>query len=329
MWHSLSSSDDGQVMVAGQAQAADIANSKLSLSTDGGQTWTDPAGLPGAIWIASDVSGNGSRIAAVTLAGAVFMSNDGGATFNAVALPAGLVAPEFEGVTLSQDGSRIAAVAMAGPVIVGTIDAGGAVTWITPATPAPTAGWRSIDSSNNGQVMVAVGQDPAVRISTDGGVNWAPLAVAVGTPPAAVTNQSWYRVKVSGDGNTIVMAANGFGGSVGDGIYVSKDRGATFTRAHALVADYSGIAMSADGGVIAVTHTSNDPADAGAGEVLMSTNGGTTFSPVAVSVGGTPVANAFWRAITMSADATRMAVAVGRFDTNVSGPIYLSTGSHP
>ena len=175
---------------------------------------------------------------------------------------------------------------------------------------------------------MAVGQDPVAYISTNGGANWAAMPVAVGTPSVAVTNQAWYRVKVSSDGNTIVMVANGFGGSSGDGIYVSKDQGTTFTLAHALVADYSGIAMSADGGVIAVTHSSNaDPA--GPGQILMSSNGGTTFAPVTVSVGGTPVADAFWRSITMSADATRMAVAAGRFIDNVTGAIYVSTGSRP
>ncbi|WBY01790.1 exo-alpha-sialidase [Ramlibacter tataouinensis] len=330
VWHSLSSSDDGQVMVAGQAQAADIPASLLSLSTDGGQTWTNPAGLPGAIWIASDVSGTGDRIVAVNLAGGMFISNDRGATFAAVPLPAGVVAPAFEGVTLSQDGTRVAAVSMDGPVLAGTIDAAGAVTWLTPTgLPAVATGWRSIDSSNNGQVMVAVGQDPAAFISTNGGATWAALPVAVGTPPAAVVNQNWYRVKVSGDGNTIVMAANAFGGNSGDGIYVSKDQGATFTLAHTLTADYTGIAMSADGGVIAVTHSSNTAADAGAGQILLSSNGGTTFAPLAVSVGGTAEPDAYWRTVTMSADATRLAAAKGRFDTNVSGPIFLSTGSRP
>ena len=60
------------------------------------------------------------------------------------------------------------------------------------------------------------------------------MPVAVGTPPVAVTNQAWYRVKVSGDGNTIVMVANGFGGSSGalassDMVFPRSVTGASFS----------------------------------------------------------------------------------------------------
>jgi Neuraminidase (sialidase) len=328
VWHSLSSSDDGQVMVAGQAEAASFANSMLSLSTDGGQTWTERADLGAGIWIASAVSSDGNRIVAATLDGRMVMSSDRGATFSAVTLPIGVTAPSFESVTLSDDGSRIAAAAMNGPVIVGNVAEDGAVTWITPTGLPATAGWRSIDSSATGQVMVAVAEDPAAFISTDAGATWAPLTVAIGDPAAPVLDQNWYRVKVSGDGNTIALAANAFGGSSGNGIYVSKDGGGTFTRPHELVTDYSGIAMSADGGVIAVTHSSN-ASTAGDGQVLLSTNGGATFAPVAVTVAGAPVTESNWRSVAMSADGTRMAVAAGRFITNSAGAIYLTSGTRP
>jgi hypothetical protein len=324
VWHSLSSSADGQVMVAGQAEVR-TATSMLSISRDGGQTWTDQTAVGSGIWIASDVSGTGDRIAAVQFDGGLFLSSDRGGTFTQVPLPAGVTAPlQFESVTLSQDGTRIAAVVLNGPLLAGTIDAAGAVTWLTPAGLPATAGWRSVDSSANGQVLVAVGQDPVVFVSVNGGANWAPLAVTV--DGAAVTTQNWYRVKLSADGNTIAMAGNAFGGTSGNGIYVSKNAGQTFTLAHSQVADYSSIAMSADGGVIAATHSTNsDPS--GAGQVLLSTNGGTSFAPVAVNVGGAPVANNDWRAITMSANASRMALAAGRFEDNRRGAVYLSTAA--
>jgi hypothetical protein len=309
-------------MVAGQAEV-NTATSMLSISRDGGQTWTDQTGVGSGIWIASDVSGTGERIAAVQFDGGLFLSSDRGVNFTQVPLPGALTAPlEFESVTLSRDGSRIAAVVLNGPLLAGTISAAGAVTWLTPAGLPATAGWRSVDSSANGQVLVAVGQDPVAFVSVNGGANWAPLPVTVGG--AAVTSQNWYRVKLSADGNTIAMAGNAFGGASGNGIYVSKNAGQTFTLAHSLVADYSSIAMSADGGVIAATHSTNsDPS--GAGQVLLSTNGGTSFAPLPVNVGGSPVANNDWRAITMSGDASRMALAAGRFADNRRGAIYLST----
>jgi hypothetical protein len=323
VWHSLSSSTDGQVMVAGQADLRGTDTSPLFVSRDGGVTFTEST-APTGIWIASDVSGSGDRIAAVQFQGAgMFMSVDRGQTFVPVALPTGVPAnSQFEGVTLSEDGTRVAAVIMNGPVIVGDVAADGSVTWITPAgLPTTASSWRSIDSSANGQVMVAVGQNPVAFISTDGGANWTSLA-------AAPLSQNWYRVKVSGDGQTIAMAGNSFGASnSADGIYVSADQGATFTRA-GVAGDYSAIAMSSDGGVIAAT-VSNDNAGAGVGSVQLSTDGGTTFAPLPVTVGGSAAADTNWRAVTMSGDASRMAVAAGRFDTDDTGQIYLTTGSRP
>lgn len=323
VWHSLSSSTNGQVMVAGQADLrAAPATSPLFVSTDGGVTFTASTTAPSGIWIASDVSGDGNSIVAVQFqANGMFLSRDRGATFTQVTLPAGVANnAQFEGVTISEDGTRVAAVIMGGPVIVGTIASTGVVTWATPTGLPAAANWRSIDSSANGQVMVAVGQDPVAFISTNGGLAWTALTAAA---------QDWYRVKVSGDGQTIAMAANSFGtGNVsGDGIYVSKNRGATFTRT-GVAGDYSGIAMSADGGVIAAT-VSNDNTGAGTGSVQLSTNGGTSFAALPVTVGGVASTVTQWRSVTLSGDASRMAVAAGRFDQNTTGPILLTTGSRP
>ncbi|TFZ05551.1 exo-alpha-sialidase [Ramlibacter henchirensis] len=318
-------------MVAGQANLSPLAaQSFLSISRDGGQSWVENPGATAGIWIGADVSGDGTRIAAVQFqGGGLFMSVDNGTTFTPVALPATVSTappgPSFESVTLTQDGSRVVAAIRNGPVIVGDVGATGAVTWLTPTGLPTSAGWRSVDSSASGDVIVAVAEDPVVFVSRDGGLNWNPLAVIVGADP--ILDQNWYRVKVSADGLTIAMAGNLFGGNEGNGIYVSKDSGITFERAIDLVGDYTAIAMSADGGVIGATLS--NPSGTGTGQVLLSTNGGTSFAPLPVNVGGTPAADTDWRAITMNADATRMAVAAGRFLTNGTGQIYLSTGTAP
>jgi len=322
VWHSLSSSTDGNVMVAGQADLRGGSDtSPLFVSRDGGVTWTE-SNAPSGIWIASDVSGDGDRIVAVQYQGAgMYLSSDRGQNFVQVTLPAGVPNNTFfEGVTLSEDGSRVAAAIMGGGILVGTVDGAGTVSWITPTGLPATGDWRSIDSSADGQVMVAVGQDPVAYISTNGGAAWTSLA-------AAPTNQNWYRVKVSGDGQTIAMAANNFGGSSGNGLYVSRDQGATFTQT-GIAGDYSAIAMSSDGGVIAAT-VSNDNVGAGLGSVQLSTDGGTTFAPLPVTVGGVAATETDWRAVAMSGDASRMAVAAGRFLSGGTGQIYLTTGSRP
>ena len=309
-------------MVAGQADLRGTDTSPLFISTDGGVTFTASTTAPSGIWIASDVSGDGSRIAAVQFqSNGMFLSLDRGATFTQVTLPAGVANnAQFEGVTLSEDGTRVAAVIMGGSIIVGTIASTGVVTWATPTGLPATASWRSIDSSADGQVMVAVGQDPVAFISTNGGLAWTALTTAA---------QDWYRVKVSANGQTIAMAANSFGtGNVaGDGIYVSKDQGATFTRT-GVAGDYSGIAVSADGGVIAAT-VSNDNAGAGTGSVQLSTDGGTSFAALPVAVGGVAATETQWRSVAMSGDASRMAIAAGRFDADATGQIFLTTGSRP
>ena len=59
--------------------------------------------------------------------------------------------------------------------------------------------------------------------------------------------ENWYRLKMSDDGNVVVVVGNCFGGVPGTGIYVSRDAGPTWTKAHTLVADYTAIAMSGNG----------------------------------------------------------------------------------
>lgn len=323
VWHSMSASDDGQVMVAGQASLADLTQSGLTVSRDGGLTWADVASAGTGIWISSDVSANGNRIVAVEYNGdGMVMSNDGGQSFAPVPLPAGLGAnPSFESVTIAKDGSRIAAAIQNGTIIVGTVSEAG-VSWIVPVGLPAAASWRSIDSSSDGMLMVAVGQDPIVYTSNNGGATWAPMAVNV--DGAEVLSQNWYRVKMSDDGQTIAMVGNDFGGTSGDGIYVSKDGGSSFTRANDLVGDYSSLSMSNDGGVIVAT-VSDRNAGGGTGTVLMSADGGVTFNPVTV----TGATETDWRAAALSGDATRLAVVPGRFLTGGAGPIYLSTGTRP
>jgi hypothetical protein len=336
VWHSLSSSADGQTIVGGQAGSDTL----LAISRDGGATWTE--GTDQGIWIASDVSADGNLIAAVqfnAVNGGVFISTDRGQSFvEAVRPPAitgtGLI--QFESVTLTRDatgGNRIAAAVLDGPIVVGDVAADGSVNWLTPTTPAPVAEWRSIDSSADGRLMVAVAQDPLVYTSADGGLSWTQLAATT-----SITDQAWYRVKVSDDGSTIAMAANSFRtptapslpAEAGDGIYVSRNGGAFVRAPSSPAGEYSAITMSADGGVIAATiSNTNDPAGTATGTVVLSGDGGATFAPLTVNVSGTTAAETDWRAITMSGDATRMAVAAGRFTTNGEGAIYLTTGSRP
>ena len=314
VWHSIASNASGDVIVAGEAPTG-----LVHVSADGGATWTSGNSTPG-VWISSAISSAGDRIVAVQYQGGMFTSTDHGVTWNRVT-SSPLVNQSggvlFEAVTMSQDGQRIAAVVQNGPILL-SHDAG--ATWTTGTLPdQPQARWwRWIDGSPDGSVLVAVSHNGEVYRSTDAGTTWTALTVAIGSPLAAVS-EHWYRVKVSADGSTIALAANTFGGGPGSGIFVSHDGGRTWTRGFTLVADYTGIAMSSDGQTIAATlsNTNGTP-----GRVLLSTDGGATFVALAM-----PGSDTDWRSITMSANAARMAVVAGAFDTNRTGLLYTSRAS--
>ncbi|MES2481863.1 MAG: exo-alpha-sialidase [Pseudomonadota bacterium] len=315
VWHSLSSDPSGTVLVAGEAP-----NGLIWVSADGGATWTSGNSTPG-VWIWSDVSQNGALIVAVKFGGGMYTSTDQGVTWNRVIsdpLVFNAGGQAFESVTVSHNGLRIAAAIQNGNIVLSN---DGGSTWAAATLPGvpPNKWWRGIDGSADGSVLAAVSHNGEVYVSSDAGVTWAAVTVAVGTPAVAVT-ETWYRVKMSDDGNTIAIAANTFGGAPGapgNGIYVSHDRGVTWTRGLSLTADYSCLAMSADGQSIAAT-VSN--LNATPGQVLLSDDGGVTFTAQTM-----PGTDTNWRAIAMSDSGNRFVAATGQFNTAQAGLLYTGT----
>ena len=260
----------------------------------------------------------------------MFLSTDKGVTWTQVTSPVFPTAGQqgatasgaisFESVTMSQDGQHLAAVIQGGRLVISN---NGGTTWTAPTLPVSAGttqnlSWRAVDSSSDGTVIVAVSQDGQVFRSTNSGTSFQLII-----DPAAATNptanvDNWYRVKVSGDGKTVALVGNTFGGAPGRGIYVSHDTGATFTTGMpALTIDYTSITMSADGQTIAATASTTG---AQAGRVLLSTDGGANFT--AVTPAGTTEPN--WRAAAMSTDAKKLVVAAGNFATGATGQLYLS-----
>jgi hypothetical protein len=339
VWHWVSSDTTGQVLLAGEV------GGKLNTSTDGGKTWTI-GNSPTGIWISSDMNADGSEMVAVQYGGGMYTSVDFGAHWTQVtdplvsfsdaigSTPAVAANLNFQSVTMSQDGQHLAAVIQPDPAttpngrLVFSNDGG--ATW-TLANLAGQFFWRSVDSSATGQVIVAVEHNGAAFLSSDFGASWASVTVAVPLTPAAAPttiSEGWYRVKLSADGNTIALVANSFGDPMlgsGSGVFVSHDRGATWTRGFSLVADYTALAMSSDGTRIAATvsnpNTLNSSSTA-PGRVLLSTDGGATFAPVTM-----PGSDTDWRAIAMSSDGDKMAAAAGNFEaTPGTGQLYTSQG---
>lgn len=327
VWHWISSDAAGDVLVASEAN-----NGFLNTSRDGGLTWTAGDSVAGT-WVSSDMSATGDKMVAVQFGGGMFISTNFGVNWTQVSDPlvsnaAGL---RFESVTMSQDGTHLAAVLQpttAAPNGHLVVSVNGGTTWTEPTLPPLTGGyfWRAVDSSADGQVIVAAEQNGRVFLSTDAGTTFNPVTVALA--PSTSFTEGWYRVKMSADGNTIALAANDFGGhGPGSGIFVSHDRGATWTRGFTLNADYTALAMSSDGTKIAATLSnpnSNSPAT-GNGQVLLSTDSGATFAPLTM-----PGSDTDWRAIAMSSDGDKMATAAGNFLATSpadTGQLYTSLGN--
>jgi hypothetical protein len=123
----------------------------------------------------------------------------------------------------------------------------------------------------------------------------------------------WYRVAMAGD--TIVV-----GGRYNSGLYISRDRGLTWAQAPAPVGDYTAIAISADGQVIAATLTNGATAPT-TGSVQVSRDGGGSFNALAM-----PTSETNWRAVALSGDANMITVAAGTFGA-ATGQLYTSLGN--
>lgn len=309
-YHWVTTNDDGSIM------AASTIPGQVYLSTNAGANWAPAGDLPSASWISLDMVPDGSKMVAVGFGGAMFISNNGGVNWTRVdALFNPAQDLQYESVAMSSDGNLIMSVELNGPVrrsIDGGVTFGTAV-----GSVVGNISFRAIDMTPTGSVVVAASQDGSAHISTDGGASFSALNVSVGGVPVT---DGWYRTKVSTDGNTIVLAGNSQFTAGGSGIYVSKDRGLTWTQASTASGTFSGIGMSADGGIIAAT-LSDNPGTGAPGTVLLSTNGGTSFATMA-----TLPAETNWRSIAISGDGARAVLAAGTF-FGATGGLYTSSGS--
>ncbi|AMO22599.1 hypothetical protein UC35_06500 [Ramlibacter tataouinensis] len=252
---------------------------------------------------------------AVQVGGGMFTSTDFGATWNRLADPlvdntAGL---NFQSVTIAADGQHLAAVIAPNSDTTPTgrlqVSNDGGTTWIAAKLPPGTYEWRSVDNSADGQVIVAVAQTSETFISIDAGATWKPLPVVL-TGETTPRLEPWYRVKMTADGNTIALVGRvaatcaSTDGPQGSGVFLSHDRGATWTRLGGL-RNYASVAMSSNGNIIAVGSTSwsrCDGTELDSGSMLMSTDGGATFAPLTAQPAS---------ALAMSADGNMLAAVAG------------------
>jgi hypothetical protein len=318
-FHTVAVSANGQVIAAGSLPGA------LSVSRDGGATWTSGNGAPtGDRWISVDMSANGQHIVGVGFDGMMYRSSNSGATFtridSTIAALTTNATQAYEGVTISDDGQRIVAAIQNGGIYVSSN--GG--TTFTAATGAPVAPWRAVDSSADGMVVVAAHHNGEVYISTNGGTSFTRLQVTVGGNAIV---DGWYRLALSRDGNTLALAGNQQWGTGGPttGIYVGRRAAGawTFNQGSNVAGNYGALAMSANGDVIVASLYMPTTATGSAARVLRSVNRGVSFTQITAPT----AAPANWRAIGIDANATRLVLGNGDFAANAPGRLYTSTGS--
>ena len=324
VYHWVASSADGQVLAAGALPG------DLLVSRDGGATWAAGTGLPaGGRWISIDISANGTSMVAVAYAGGMFRSTDSGQTWTQIDTSfntgGGLA---YESVTIADDGLHIVAASAAdatNPAAgkIYTTDDGGA-TWAT-VTGEPTEYWRAVDSSATGQVVVAANHDGGVYVSNDFGHTFAALPISVG---GAAIADGWYRLALSRDGATVALAGNPQWGTGGPttGIYIGRNAAGawSWTQGSPVVGNYGAISMSANGDIIGASLYAPTAAGSAPGQVLISTNHGTSFAPVTTPTGGVN-----WRGLAMTATGSKLLLGEGDFATSPpsQGHVYLSSGT--
>jgi hypothetical protein len=200
-------------------------------------------------------------------------------------------------VQMSAEGNRVAAVG-AGTLYVSS-DYG--VTWAARTAPAA---WASVHMSDDGQRITALGGG-SVYTSVDGGLTFT---IVPGT-----ANTDWRAIAGSADGMRLVAAASLYNGdATRQGVYVSTDGGATWTR-RVGNGNWTFAASSADGQRMAVLDNGGTP--------WVSDDGGATFTS-RFSYSG-------WSGLAISRDGGTVAAQEPRNDTyGHRGYVFISPGGN-
>lgn len=200
--YSMAMSSDGTTL-------ASVGSNSVLVSNNGGVTWTwhTPDNNSSTSWSSVAISGDGTRIAAVSQGGTgrLYMSSDGGTTWvqsSAVSLSG------WQSVSMSNDGTYLVA-APAHDVIRTSSDSGSA--WTTRDS-SGTHAWDEVAISADGQRIVALPWIGPIFVSGDNGATWTQSSAS----------NPWTSVSMSDNG--LVIAVGTYAGTV----YFSQDGGSTW-----------------------------------------------------------------------------------------------------
>jgi hypothetical protein len=267
-WSSIASSADGSRLIAGTITAGHIFYSR-----NGGVTWTNNTSAvdPIKAWAALGSSADGMRLLAAAAANVLYLSKDGGDSWNSV----GPTARNWKAVTVAGDGTNMLAAVSASTLWVSN---DGGDTW-KEKTGLSTHNWTATASSFDSSRMYAVGD--VFYFSLDKGTNWGTSAGPISGPLACSSNglklagvisgqiavssdggvswtirtnsgsRAWSSVVISDDGSRIAASVTG------GGIYVSVNNGITWTPTGPS-ATWTGLAASVDATKLIATPDGNN-----------------------------------------------------------------------
>jgi len=276
-----------------------MAGLNLCAQTTSGWHQKQPAGEYNKVWHLAEMSDDGQTIVIGNNSNQLFISTDGGGTWNEAITDASSTKRNYKACAMSSDGSRIIVAKSTGRIHYSG-DRGANWVELQPLGSANKA-WSSLAMSADGGVIVAAKSgllDGLLYMSKDGGSTWNEVQ------PTGYEKENWNAVAISDNGKIIVA------GVYEESTYLSTDGGDTWSQCP----DDNGrnwvkSAMSADGSKILLASTSR---------LYLSKNTGSTWQEV------TPAGNDTyeWRVASMSNDGMKIIVGISELEGN--GRLYYS-----
>ncbi len=240
-WYDASISADGsRIIASGQYYASNY----VSISTDGGDTWStvEPAGTGiNKVWLSTAISPDGQKMAVAAQDDFLYMSENGGSSWSK-RQPAGTgVTKTWSAIALSSDASKIIACSD-----IACISGDHGATWSN--TGISAANGRVSMTPDGSKIVLSGGS--YLHTSDDGGSNWIRRE-----SKNSGSSKNWIKPVTSSDGGKVFIAASG------NFLYNSSDRGYTWTRNEPLgpnvAANWKSIAASSNGQTVISAASNN------------------------------------------------------------------------
>ena len=198
-WTDVKTSSDGEIIVAlGQTEMGQVDNGVVWQSHDAGATWVNKFDEPAMTYTHVSMSSSGSVILLSSSSGLMLSVNSGDSFETLTPTDCGVVAVSGDGLSLFAE---------CGDDLTTSTDNG--VTWSTMTVDANAHVWTSIDSSEDGHTLLAVGSllghFPGAYWSSDAGVHWHPVSGFNSTYVGSEFSQG----SMSRDGTTMVVSRYG------------------------------------------------------------------------------------------------------------------------